>query len=64
MKQKVALKHTKKLRKQINGKFNNIGYGDENKQKISVQQFLPLSEAEIQGLHPVQANLGHFFAWF
>jgi hypothetical protein len=29
--------------------------------KISLQQFLPLSEAEIQGLlHPVQASL----AWF
>jgi hypothetical protein len=30
MKQKVAIKH-KILTKQINGKFNNIGSGDENK---------------------------------
>jgi hypothetical protein len=30
MKQKKALKD-KKLRKQINGKFNNIGSTDENK---------------------------------
>jgi hypothetical protein len=30
--------------------------------KISLHQFLPLSEAEIQGLlHPAQANLGYFF---
>jgi hypothetical protein len=33
--------------------------------KISLQQFLPLSEAEVQGLlHPVQAILGYFLAWF
>jgi hypothetical protein len=31
MKQKMALKDKKKLRKQINGKFNNIGSADENK---------------------------------
>jgi hypothetical protein len=30
MKQKVALKE-KKIRTQINGKFNNIGSADENK---------------------------------
>jgi hypothetical protein len=30
MKQKIGLK-TRKLRKQINGKFNNIGSADENK---------------------------------
>jgi hypothetical protein len=36
----------------MNGKFNNIGNADENK-KISLQQFLPMSEVEIQGLcHP------------
>jgi hypothetical protein len=32
----------------VNGKFNNIGGSDENKQKkIPVQQYLPVSEAEI-----------------
>jgi hypothetical protein len=33
--------------------------------KISLQQFSPLSEAEIHGfLHPAEANLGYFLAWF
>jgi hypothetical protein len=33
--------------------------------KISLQEFLPLSEAEIQDLlHPDQANLGYFLVWF
>jgi hypothetical protein len=33
--------------------------------KITLQQFIPLSEAEIQGLLlPAQANLGYFLAWF
>jgi hypothetical protein len=33
--------------------------------KKSLQQFLPVPEAEIQGLlHPAQANLGYFLAWF
>jgi hypothetical protein len=33
--------------------------------KISLQQFLPQSEAEIQGhFHPAEANLGYFLAWF
>jgi hypothetical protein len=33
--------------------------------KILLQQFLTLSEPEIQGLlHPAQANLGYFPAWF
>jgi hypothetical protein len=32
---------------------------------ISLQQFLPLSEAKIQGLlHPAQANSRYFLAWF
>jgi hypothetical protein len=31
MKKKIALKDKKELRKQINGKFNNIGSADENK---------------------------------
>jgi hypothetical protein len=32
--------------------------------KISLQQFIPLSEAEIWGfLHPAQANLGYFLVW-
>jgi hypothetical protein len=30
MKQKMALNDKKKLRKQINGKFNDIGSADEN----------------------------------
>jgi hypothetical protein len=45
--------------------INNIGNADENKYKKSLQQFLPLSEVEIQGhLHPAQAKLGYFLAWF
>jgi hypothetical protein len=33
--------------------------------KVSLHQFLALSEAEIQGLlHQAQANLGYFLAWF
>jgi hypothetical protein len=33
--------------------------------KISVQQFFPLSEVEMQGLlHPAETNLGYFLAWF
>jgi hypothetical protein len=39
MKQKSALTEKTKQRKQINGKFNNIGSGDEYKKK-SLQQFL------------------------
>jgi hypothetical protein len=31
MKQKIAIKNKKKLRTQINGKFNDIGSADENK---------------------------------
>jgi hypothetical protein len=31
MKQKIALKDKKNLRKQINGKLNNIRSADENK---------------------------------
>jgi hypothetical protein len=31
MKQKIPLKDKKKLRKQINGKYNNIGCADEYK---------------------------------
>jgi hypothetical protein len=35
-----------------------------NKKK-SLQQFLPLSKAEIQGLlHPAESNLGYFLVWF
>jgi hypothetical protein len=56
----------KKLRKQINEKCNNTGSADKNKyKKMSLKQFLPLSEAKIQGLHhPAQANLGYFLVWF
>jgi hypothetical protein len=65
MKRNITLRDKKKPRKQINGKFNNIGSVDGNKQKLSLQQFRPLSKAEIQGLlHPAQANLGYFLAWF
>jgi hypothetical protein len=49
---KGSPKRQNKLKEQINGKFNNISSADKNK-KISLQQFLPLSEAEVQGLlHP------------
>jgi hypothetical protein len=42
MKQKIALKgKKKKIRKQMNGKCNNVRNADENK-KISLQQFLPV----------------------
>jgi hypothetical protein len=34
------------------------------KRKMSLQQFLALSEAEIQGLHPAQANPGYSLARF
>jgi hypothetical protein len=45
--------------------INYISNADENTYKISQQQFLPLSEAEIQGLlHPAEANLGYFLARF
>jgi hypothetical protein len=51
MKQKDSSKRQKKTMK-IN-------------RKISLQQFLPLSKAEIQGLlHPAEANLGYFLMWF
>jgi hypothetical protein len=46
-------------------KFNTIGCGDENKQKIIFRysNFF-LSGAEICGLlHPAQANLG-YLGWF
>jgi hypothetical protein len=33
--------------------------------KISLQQFLPLAEAEIQGFcHSAQVSFGYFLAWF
>jgi hypothetical protein len=36
-----------------------------NLKKISLQQFLPLPEAEIQGLlHPAEVNLGYLLPWF
>jgi hypothetical protein len=35
----------KNLKNRINRKFNNIGSADKNKCKMSLQQFLPLSEA-------------------
>jgi hypothetical protein len=32
---------------------------------IPLQQFIPLSEVEIEGLlRPAQASLGYFLAWF
>jgi hypothetical protein len=56
MKEKVALKD-KQLRKQINGKFNDIG--------SAMHLFLSLLEGDIQGhLHAVEANLVYFIAWF
>jgi hypothetical protein len=36
-----------------------------NEKKITAAKFLSLSAAEIQGLlHPAQAKLGYFLAWF
>jgi hypothetical protein len=68
MKQKIALKDKKKLRKQMSGKFNNIGSADENKYKnITVEPLFKdykRQDAEILGLlHPGQASLGYFLAW-
>jgi hypothetical protein len=61
MKPEIPLKE-KKIRKQPNAKFNNM---IKINNKISLQQFLLLSGAEIQGLlHPAEANLGYFLAWF
>jgi hypothetical protein len=35
-----------------------------NKEKLSLQQFLPLPEAEMQGLlHPAESNLGYVLQW-
>jgi hypothetical protein len=63
-KKKIALKD-KILRKQ---KWKNvIIYVMLMKinNRISLQQFLPLSEAETQGLlHPAEANLGYFLLGF
>jgi hypothetical protein len=44
-------------------KFNNIGSSYKKKYKnMSLQKFLPLSEAEIQGvLYLAEVNLGLFF---
>jgi hypothetical protein len=41
MKQKVTLRDRKKLRKQINGTFNNVGDVDENKLKNHLRKFFP-----------------------
>jgi hypothetical protein len=63
MKQKMAMK--KKLRKRINGKFNNIDSADENKYTNITAEISSLSEAEMQGhLHPAKARLEYFLAWF
>jgi hypothetical protein len=40
MKQKIALKYNKKLRKQINGEFNNIVSADKNKKKYHYRAFI------------------------
>jgi hypothetical protein len=37
VKQKIGLKDKRKLRTQINGRFNDEGSADENKLKISLQ---------------------------
>jgi hypothetical protein len=63
VKQKIA-QRDKKLRKYIHEKFRNIG-SVRGKKKISLPQFLPVAEAEIQGLlHPAEATLGYFLGWF
>jgi hypothetical protein len=54
----IALKGKKKpLRKQINGKFNNIGSAAENKKNITAE--IP----SCQKLHPAHSNLGYFLLW-
>jgi hypothetical protein len=70
MKQKKSRRRQKKLRRQINGKFNNAGSADKNKQikyitVVYLLKKIKRQESEIQGLlHPAQANLGYFLAWF
>jgi hypothetical protein len=60
MNKTISLKD-KNFNRTINGKFNNIDTRDENKQEISMQQFLHLSEAEMQCLfNPAQSHLGYF----
>jgi hypothetical protein len=45
--------------------MENLAELTEINKKIFLQQFLRLSEAELQGLlHPAEANLGYFLAWF
>jgi hypothetical protein len=44
MKQRIALKGTKKRRKQVNGKFNDVSIADKNKLKKSLQQYLPFQK--------------------
>jgi hypothetical protein len=54
------------LTKKVHGKFHNIYklLMKINKKNISMQQFLLLSEAVIQGfLHKAEANLGYFLGW-
>jgi hypothetical protein len=57
MKQKRALRDKRRLRTQTNGNFSDAGNVDENEKKVTVDF--------IQGLlHPAEANLGYFLAWF
>jgi hypothetical protein len=65
MKQKVFSKDKKNLEKiQMENLIIQAVLMKINTE-ISLKQFLPLSEAEIQGLlHPTQANLEYFLAWF
>jgi hypothetical protein len=57
----IVLKKEKKMEDKSE-RFNNTDNAGENYLK---QRFLPLSEAEIQGLfHPAEANLQYFLALF
>jgi hypothetical protein len=48
----------------MNGKFNSVGIADENKYKILLYR-LYLKTIKIEGLlHPAQADLRCFTAWF
>jgi hypothetical protein len=64
MKQKIVLKDKKPLeKKNMKTLIMQVVLMKIVNKKISLQQFLSLSESEIQGLlHPAQ--LGYFLAWF
>jgi hypothetical protein len=58
----------KKIRKQVNGKLNNIRSADENKEEMSLQSLylktIRNKKLKCSLLHPAQANLGYFLRGF